>query len=172
MAVTVLSRDGTSLSANLRKTEVEKLHPGRRMDHDIAGLQIAVNHAGFVSGGECVRYLNRVLERSIQGQRTAAKHGRQRLTCDVFKDDIFDRAIAADIVDCTDVGVVQCRNGACLALCTGAEFRIAGRLGRQGLNGDVAAQTRIASPVHFAHTTASDQRFDAVRSELSVYSQH
>jgi hypothetical protein len=73
--------------------------------------------------------------------------------------------VTADIVEDANVGVRQ--RGDCLRLTLEAPtvIRIRSGVGQKNLDCDDAVQTRVASLVHLAHTTGTDEGDDFVRTE-------
>ena len=83
----------------------------------------------------------------------------QRLALDV----LHDQVVRADIVKLADVGVIQRRDGSGLAFKALAELFFA------ELDGDDAAQARVASLVHLTHAARADGRDGLVRAEALAY---
>ena len=67
-----------------------------------------------------------------------------------------------DPVDCADVGVIERREQARLALEAGKAVIVAGDGRRQDLDGHITLKTRIASAIHTAHPAGADQRLQFV----------
>ena len=70
-----------------------------------------------------------------------------------------------DRMDRDDVRVVERRDGAGLSLKAREPIRIAGQIGRQDLERDIAAEPRIAGAIHLAHPAGAQQRDDFKRTE-------
>ena len=83
----------------------------------------------------------------------------QRLALDV----LHDQVIRADIIKLADVGMIQRRDGSGLA------FKALAELFLRELNGDDAAQARVAGLVHLPHAARADGREGLVRAEALTY---
>jgi len=75
---------------------------------------------------------------------------------------------AADIVDAADVGVVQGRNGASLALEAGTQIGIASDLTRQDLDGNRSIEACVAGSVNLAHAAGSEGGDNLIRAEAGA----
>ena len=78
----------------------------RAVDHDVGGLQIAMQHALVVRGGQTRAELARDLQRLIGGQPADAAQQR----AEIFAIDVFHgkKRLAvdfADVVDAADIGM-------------------------------------------------------------------
>src|SRR5262249_18849352 len=80
----------------------------------------------------------------------------QRLAFDQFHHDAM-RAAGFEAVDVRDVRVVQGCQHFCFALKATDSVLVKGELIRQDLDCDFTLQLQIASPVHLAHATLSEQ---------------
>ena len=65
-----------------------------------------------------------------------------------------------------DVGMVQRRNGARLALHALLQFRRRRKMGSQNFHGDGAIEARIARAIDLAHAARAKRRLDFVGTEL------
>ena len=70
-----------------------------------------------------------------------------------------------DAVDLRDVGMVERRRDARLALEPRQAIRIAGDAGRQDLDRDVASEARVARAIDLAHAAGPDGRHDLIRTK-------
>ena len=64
-------RSGSRVFNKLRKPEIENLRETVRRDHDVLGLQVAMNDAGFMGLSEAVGHLGR--DRQDAPQSAAAR---------------------------------------------------------------------------------------------------
>jgi len=67
----------------------------------------------------------------------------ERFAVHVFHHQEVDPALAADVVECDDVGLIQRRSRAGLVNKPRLASRIARQLARQDFQGDAAAQARV-----------------------------
>ncbi len=96
------------------------------------------------------------------GEGGINRHGpTQRRTVDVLEYQV----VWADIVQLTDVGMVQRRNGPSFALKPPAPVGVPREGLGQDLNRDVTAEPRIASLVHVAHAAGAQRHEDLIRSK-------
>ena len=123
-------------------------------DENIGGLQVAMRDALLVRGVERIANLRGILQRLIERQRAF-----QRRALDV----LHHQVIRSDIVQLADVGMIQRRDGARLALEAFAEF------GLGDLDRDDAIQARVVGFVHLTHAARADGREDFVRAEFVAW---
>ncbi len=124
----------------LRQAEVEDLDDAVLRDHDVFGLQVAVDDPGGVRLGEPVGDLVRDVEQPLGRQRTALHHFPQGLPVHQLHRDVDRRVRGPDLVDRDDVVVVQGRGRARLLLEPVAPVGVGRKLGRKDLDRDLAAQ--------------------------------
>ena len=95
-------------------------------------------------------------------QRAGAEDLVQRGAVDQLHHDEAAAFVLADVVERADVGVVQGRGGAGLALEAFRGQRVGGgRLGQE-LHRDVAAEAEVLAPVHHTHAASAQPIDDAV----------
>ena len=87
-------------------------------EHNVAGLQIAVDDALLVRLLQRAGDLPGVAERLFQGERALFQPGRDRLPFH----QLHHQVVGPDVVKDTDIGVVQGRNRPGLALEAGVEL--------------------------------------------------
>jgi hypothetical protein len=151
------SRDGVSQSG---ETEIEQFHFAFH-HKDVSRLQVTVDYAGTVGSVQSIGNLDGMLQRELQRKRSL-----DRLSIEVFHDEKGCARMFADIVQNTDVPVIQVRQGArflCNALL--AVF-IDDCVARQGLDGDGATESGVYyGLVHLTHSPGGDVRSDVVRAK-------
>ena len=132
---------GRDVLVGQRDAEIGHLHLAARGDHDVAGLDIAMDHALRVRGSKTLRGVQKDLQRVARYQADfALQAGRQRFAVDVFhhKEGLF--FVLADEVDLDDVRVVERRHRARFAQEAFDEYLVV-RHGRgQHLDRHVATQ--------------------------------
>src|SRR5439155_10461326 len=132
-------------------SEIQNLNPGFR-DHDITRLQIAMNDLLAVRLRQCSRDLRGIQERRLPWKRSAFEPGCYGLALHQF----HYQVIRPHIVERADVGMVERRNRARLALETGAELFVS------RLDGDGAPYSRVYRPKDFPHAAVAELAFDTV----------
>src|SRR5262249_40942667 len=125
----------------------------------------------LVRGGEAERDLDGVLDRPTRRERARGEGAAERLALEELHDGVRDAALAPDVVEREDVRVRERGNRLRLALETRERLRILGHPLRQTLDGDVAAEPRVARAVDLAHPSRSQRREDLVGAESSSYPQ-
>jgi hypothetical protein len=108
--------------------------------------------------GDRHRLVHRQHRRSLQTRR-------QCLALQVLQHDVVELAVAADVVNRTDVRIVERRNRPRLLLETLTRLRIRGERPGQDLDGDCAIEPCIARPIHLAHATFADGTDDFIGAE-------
>ena len=119
----------------------------------------------FVGGGQAVGDLHRDVEQLADRRRAGQQQIAQRLAVDQLDGHVGDRVGRSHVVDRDDVGVRERRGRARFPLETLQPVRIGGQLRWEDLDGDVAAQTRIARPVNLSHPSSAERRKNLVRAE-------
>ncbi len=80
--------------------------------------------------------------------------------------------VLAGVVDRDDRGVVQRGRGLRLAPEAGLELRVAGEVGAQQLDGDVAAQAHVAAAVDLGHAAVAEHGPELVAVRQEPWSGH
>ena len=156
----------------LSKPEIEELGQwrggrtcARRRQHDVARFEIAMNDAALVRPVECRGNLGGDVQGLGRRKRPAQEPCRQRLALEKLHDQEIDAAMAADVVHGADVWMVQRGNRARLTLEPFTRQLVGGVLRGHHLDRHRAIEARIASPVHVAHASATDQGAQVIRSD-------
>ena len=131
-------------------------------DEEIGWLDVAMDDPLSVSGIERVSHLDRDLERGVGGERPACEPVAQRLALEPLHHDEERALRLADVMDRTDVGMIQRRRCPRFPLESPQTLPVAVHLGRQDLDGDFAPEARVARGVHLAHAAGADERDDLV----------
>src|SRR5450631_1817273 len=90
----------------------------------------------------------------------------EALALQVFHHQKIDSVLMADVMQGTDVGMVQRRNHPRFAIETVLGLRVVGKMGRQNLDGNGAVKAGVAGTVDFSHSASAKGSEDFVRSEL------
>ena len=147
------------------EAEVEQPRAGPRQ-HDVAGLQVAMHDAGAMRRRQRLGDLHAELERLLDRQRAALQPLRQALAFEeLHHQEQPGRAAAvgrqlADVVERTDVGMLEARNAARLALEAIAPDGIGRHLGRQHLDGHGAIEARVGGAIDLPHAALANQAED------------
>ena len=131
----------------------------------VVGLEVAVHDAARVRRLQTARDLRGYGERFAGRQRSPVKKVAQRLAVEKLRNCVTHAVVVAEVVNRQDVGVRNRRHRTRLALEACDAIGIGGEGFRQNLDRDLAAQVRIVSPIHFAHSAGADRADDFVGAE-------
>src|SRR5205823_9946527 len=109
------------------------------------GLEIPMNHAGGVRGGECVDQLTPNRDDDVDGDALALQPGSEALALDVLHHDEGAALVLDDVIHRCDVGMADPRGGARLAENPMAALVALEPRRDQALQRDAAMQPRIAA---------------------------
>ena len=154
---------------DLGDAEVEHLHdlvragPALR-DHDVLGLQVAVDHAARVRLRERGEHLRDQVDDARLGQRPLiARHQAQVLALHVLHRDV-ERAVLAgppEVEHLDRVRVVEPARRLRFTLEAADQRRVLEQRRLEHLEADVLAEREVARPVDLAHPALADERLDA-----------
>ena len=137
------------------------------LDHDVLGLEVAVDDALFVRGGETLRHLLRDRDHARQRQRVAAAQDlRQRLAFDERHRQVLDAVDLAEVVNADDVLVGdlarehQLALEALFELLRGGRVRLRRRTNHLDRHRD--AELVVEGLVDGAHAAGAEQLQDRV----------
>jgi hypothetical protein len=153
-----------------RETEVHELRPGAG-EHDVARLEIAMNHAGAMRALERLGDLGAELEQLGGRQRSTLEPGGQRVTVHQLHHQVVDvtrpgfAGCPADVEQGADIGVAETRDGLGLAFESRPHLGVGRQVLGQHLDRHVAPEPRVPRAVNLAHTARSDRSEDFVRAE-------
>ena len=162
-----LGHGGCGIVQSAGDAEVHDLDHALLGNHDVAGLDIAVDNAHAMRIVERVKHAQHHLfavalaECAVELDDVA-----QGLALDVFHDDVrqtlgitaFGRnQFFARIVDVHDVRVVHLGHGVCFAAETGQEDVVVGQIGAHDFHGHGTAQTGVKSHVDLGHAATTDE---------------
>jgi len=144
------------------EAEVEYLDEAAIGEHDVGGLEVAVEDAELVRGGEAVGDLDTGGERELQAGGALGDDLVERLAGDVLHDNVGLVLSAglggclADVVDGGDVGVVDGGGEAGLAQLRGADLLQRERAALEQLEDDGTLQERVGGQVDDARAAGAD----------------
>jgi hypothetical protein len=90
-------------------------------------------------------------------ERLAGKAGVEGLTFQILHDEEVDVALRTDIIEDTNIGMLQAGNGFGFALKAGAEFRIRVEVCRKNFDGNGSFEAGVPSTIHLAHATCAER---------------
>src|SRR6185295_7946967 len=134
----------------LRQSEVQQLRSGTR-EKDVSRLEVAMDDAGPMGSVQGASDLNRVLERLIEREGSLLQLLLERIALQILHNEERCAVLLADVVQWTDVGVIELRDRAGLAIEAFAKLRVARELGREDLDRHGAIQACVAGFVDLSH---------------------
>ena len=140
-----------------REAEVEDFHVAIVSDEHVLRLDVPVDDAPFVGGGETVGDGGADLHDLSRRQRAPTDERAKRLAAEELGHRVDDAVLLAEIMDGEDVRVRECGDGAGLALEAGARRFVRGEPGRQELDGHLAIEREVARAVHLAHAPGAER---------------
>ena len=159
---------GPAVGRNLASPKSSSFDAGLRQ-HDVGGLEIAMDDALAMRLVERVGDLDGDLQRLVERERPFLEARGQRLALEMRHDQVVRAIDAADVVDAADVGMVQRGDRPGLALEACPRIGIAGDVARQDLDGDRAIEARVAGLVDLAHPAGAERRGDLIRAEPGAW---
>ena len=146
------------------QAEVEEFD-SRLRQHDVRRFQVSVNDPGAMRAAERRGDLRSVLQHLWDRERAAVKTLRQGDSIAILEHQVINAIVGADVVQRTNVRIVERRDRFSLALKTRAQPGIISKRAMQNLDGYVARQSRVARAIDLAHTSGTDTFDDLVRTE-------
>ena len=162
--VCVASGAGARRARDLRHSEVEQLD-ARLREHDVGGLQVAVDDAVPVGLVKRVANLGCVFERAGQWQRSPLQPGLERLAIDVLHDEVVDAVLDPHVIQRADVRMIEAGDDVRLAPEALLTIRVIRELPGKCFDGDRAVQACIDGTIDLAHAAGGDQRLYFVGAE-------
>ena len=145
------------------QAEIREQHLAAAVEHDVGGLQIAMQHALLVGGGETGAELARDLQGLVAGQPADAPQQRAEvLAIDVLHGEEIQPFDFAEIVDAADVGVRHlARDADLVAESLERRLMVRDRLG-QKFERHRLVERQVVGAVDLAHAALAEHGDDAV----------
>ena len=163
-----VSAGSTSERGQLGETEVQHLDAALARHHHVRRFQIAVHHALLVRGDQGVGQRDRQVEHLRQRQSAGRDERGEIATVDQLHRQKARARHVLDGVQGDDVRMIERRDRLGFALEAGQAIRRRGHVLGQHLEGDVAAETRVARAVHLAHPARTERGDDLVDTETGA----
>src|SRR5262249_2399158 len=145
---------GDDLRAWFCQSEIEQLH-ARPREHDVRRLEIPVHDAVTMGVIERICDLDRIAQHLFEWQHAARQTEFQRLSFEILHYEERRSLCLADVVKGTDMGMIEARDSARLLLETKPALRVVFDLSVENLDGDRAAQSRVACPIDLTYSASS-----------------
>ena len=156
-------RDRVGRGRDASDPEVRHLHAPVLVEHDVARLDVPVDHALRVGGLERVAHVDPDLDRAVGHDPPAAgDQVGERSPLDVLHDDEVHAVVGPGVEDRDEVLIADPRRRLCLAPEAVDEVLVVGELRREDLDRDRPAEHRVLAPVDLGHAAAAELLLDAV----------
>ena len=149
----------------LGEAEVEHLHPPVARDHDVGGLQVAMDDPLAVRVRDRVRHGHRNVHGSRDGPPFGWNGRRQRLPIDKLHGQEVNALAFLYGIERHHIGVIECGDRARFAMEPGQPVAIGRQVRGQDLQGDIAAEPGVFGPIDLTHSAGADRGKDFVGSE-------
>ncbi len=127
-----------------------------------------MHDALLVGGGECAGDRDPVTKNTVHWQATRRQDCGERVALEVLHHDVINAIFGSDVMQRTDVGMVQIRDGAGFAFETPSGFEIDRNFREQDLDRHRSAESNILCPVHLAHAACAEKSFQAIGAEFGA----
>ncbi len=146
---------GAALRGELGEAEVKNLGLAGAGGEEVGGLDVAVDDALGVGGGEGIGDLAAQLQHQLGGQGPAGDAVLEDLAFEQLHSDEGLAVVLVNFMDGADVGVVEGSGGAGFAQEAFERLAVAGELFGQELESDEAAELGVFGLVDHTHATAA-----------------
>ena len=144
------------------EAEVEDFDAAFVSDHDVGGLEIAMDDASLMRGGERIGHGFRDFDDLRGGESTGRHEAIERLAFDELHGEEVDAVGLFDGENGDDVRVIESRDGAGFALEAGEAFGIECGFGGEDFEGDVALEFCVGGAIDLAHAAGAEGVGDLV----------
>ena len=159
-------RFGSGLVVRFSEPEIENFDVALMCDLDVRRLQVAMDDPFAMRLADRFRNLFREVQELEKLQRSASDTLGERWAFGEFQDQVPLIVDAQQIVNGSDVGVIQAREKLGLALKAAERRAIGGEISRQNLDGDFALEVGIFRTVNTSHAPAAEQIQDFVWADV------
>ena len=162
MVMSEVASDAASGVEALCDPEVGDARVAVVVEQDVARLDVAVEHAEPVGGGQGAQRVGHECGETPGWHRPAGDFVTQRAAGETLHHEVGDRTVLSVVEDGHDVGVHQPRRDAGLLLEAPPHARQGFGLGAQDLDGDRAFQAFVEAVEHPRHAAFAQERVEAV----------
>ncbi len=155
----------------LGEAEIEDFDPAFRGNHHVGRLQVPMDHAALVGGGQRLGQIGGEAEEVFGRQALVGDRLAERLAVDQLHGQKTDPVVFFDRVDGDDVGVIERREHLRLAFESRQPSGTAGLGSRQHLDRDPAVEAGIYAGVDLPHAAGADGADDLVGAEPALAKQ-
>ena len=158
----VQAQEWRELAQQLRVDSIRSSTAAGSGQHDVRGLQVAVDDAMSVSTSERSSDLGPDAESLIKRQRATGQSSGKTLAIDELHHEEISLALGNDVVQCADVRVIESGNQFRFAFEAVAQIRSCRQVGPQRLQRDGPVQSRITRAIDGSHPTDADRLDDVI----------
>src|SRR6266542_631701 len=144
------------LFGQLCNPEIEHFHVSVRSEHDVLRLDVAMDNACFVGGGECTRYLDRDVDRFTDLDSPTHQTLTQCFAFDQFAGYVMSCVILTDFVNRQDIWMIEPNYGARFLLKPLQALRVASKARGQEFECGLATSGNVRSQIDFAHPAGAN----------------
>ncbi len=119
-------------------------------------------------GGERVTDLNGEIESLLQRDRAFTQAVGKSFAFEVLHDQVGSAVVLADVVEVTDVRMVEGGDGAGFAFEAGGEFGVGREVCGKNLDGDDAIEASVAGAVNLSHSASAEGGLNFVWTEFGA----
>ena len=166
-------RIGTGIERRVqfRQAEIEHLDAVVLRDHDVVGLEIAMEDAPIVRRGQPFGHFRGNAQRVLRRQRLAVHQRAQVLAVDQLHGDPGEALGVTRLVDGDDVGMIEGGGGPRFLFEPAQRLRTGGQLGRQDLQGHFTTELVVSRTVDLSHPARTNYAEDLVLPKAVTRSQ-
>ena len=149
-------RGVAGIGANIfGQAEVEHLDAAFARDHDVGGLQVAMNDALIMGGGERVAECAGDIDDLLDREPAVGDHAVEWQTFDQLHGQEVNAVAFFDRIDGDDVRMVELCERLCLAPKAAETLGILRHFGGQYFKSHVAAKLGVGGAIHLAHAASA-----------------
>src|SRR5262249_57009312 len=127
--------------------EVEQLHLAIRSDENVVRLDVAMNDAAAVSGGEPAGHLGSPLRCGLDRYSSTGKSMAKRFPLEQLGDEERNPFVLPDVVDRDQIGMIERPGDPCLLLEATDELAVGREDVGDDLQGDVTAESNVPGAI-------------------------
>ena len=147
------------------ESEVEDLGSSGRRQHDVAGLQVAMQHATAMRVFQGIADLRSNPRHHVELERASLEERLEGPARDVFHDEEVQVVLGVEVEDRGDPGVGQARENVRLAAKSLARDRICQRAPQEHLDRHVAVEMLVVGAIDLAHAARAEGFEDSIVGE-------
>ena len=145
--------------------EVEQFHQAVVANHDVFGLDVAMDDSCGVGHGQRLGDLPRPLDHDAAVNRLTTECSQRPASDELHRNELASLGLA-DVVNGDDVRVIERRGDSGFLFEAADTVRLLREVARQQLDGRLSLQARVLHEVHHSHATGTKGLDDTVMTDL------